>query len=729
MYNKPFYNDKPISDSSEDQLNRADFAKELAKAIVDYSDPATLCIGIYGLWGSGKTSILNMIINDIQADSGTDNFPVIVRFNPWNFSSSDQLIYQYFKLLQRELGRSNKIKYAEAISAVGKYGSAFARIIPNVGEILSLILQQGTNAVSDAVKSEDEDLNALKETIARALEEQRKRIVVTIDDIDRLPDDQIRQIFQLVASTADFPYTTYLLSFDKDIVIKALNKTQEGSGNLYLDKIVQISAEVPPLMWSQKEELFSSEFEHYLKEERLLLFQQDHWNALCSDIIAMITNVRDIKRLGNAFELKFRMVGKDINFVDMIAITLLEEKYPAVYQWIRQNKDLLVISEKYQIDHLIDREKSHKELGDMEKNQIADAAGEKDNSLAFDLVCKLFPRFANYVGASGSMGESSDDLRKWQRIGCESKFDRYFTFSLGKDGVSRNELNHILFDADEEEVLDYFKNKFCTLPFDREVRAEIVALMPQVHEDRAVILSDAILQLDLPEPADDILFSPVDAVRNLGLQFLKRINDQERVTDIIAERINNASTGQLENISVVLQDIEIEHGIIKSDQYLNGFKLVNKEQLNHLNNAFFAKFLALDRKKNIFLYPIFFFHSLILFKSIRGDEFSEFLNGKFKEKLNILRYIAQFIVDTPIKLTNEKEGFHVFEISQSDDYLKFDEADQVIDQCVRDDSIKKISDDRLLRLAGYYLVRHNNNPQEDIREDEAEKLMNQWKQC
>ena len=102
MNNNSFYSDNPISDSSEDQLNRADFAKELAKAIVDYTNPATLCIGVYGPWGSGKTSVLNMVINDIQNNSG-NNTPVVVRFNPWSFASSDQLIYQYFKLTVSQL--------------------------------------------------------------------------------------------------------------------------------------------------------------------------------------------------------------------------------------------------------------------------------------------------------------------------------------------------------------------------------------------------------------------------------------------------------------------------------------------------------------------------------------------------------------------------------------------------------------------------------------------------
>lgn len=69
-----------------------------------------------------------------------------------------------------------------------------------------------------------------------------------------------------------------------------------------------------------------------------------------------------------------------------------------------------------------------------------------------------------------------------------------------------------------------------------------------------------------------------------------------------------------------------------------------------------------------------------------------------------------------------------FEVSDNNDFLKFDNADQVLDQCIRDGSIKKIRDDRLMRLPGYHLVRHNDNPEKHVFEEETIELMNKWKQ-
>ena len=81
--------DLPITNSSEDILNRGSFARSLAETITKQSFPASFTIGLYGAWGSGKTSLLNMILEDIK---NNDNTAVILRFNPWLCADPKQLI-------------------------------------------------------------------------------------------------------------------------------------------------------------------------------------------------------------------------------------------------------------------------------------------------------------------------------------------------------------------------------------------------------------------------------------------------------------------------------------------------------------------------------------------------------------------------------------------------------------------------------------------------------------
>ena len=57
-----FSSDKPIKGKDFDQLNRTNFSKQLAKAILSYTDKDNFTIGLCGKWGTGKTSVLNMVL-------------------------------------------------------------------------------------------------------------------------------------------------------------------------------------------------------------------------------------------------------------------------------------------------------------------------------------------------------------------------------------------------------------------------------------------------------------------------------------------------------------------------------------------------------------------------------------------------------------------------------------------------------------------------------------------
>ena len=96
--------DLPIMKSSEDKLNRESFAKSLANVILQSAFPTSFTVGLYGAWGSGKTSLLNMVIEQIERSS-TD--VVILRFNPWLCSDPKQLITQFFKQLASAIKMKN----------------------------------------------------------------------------------------------------------------------------------------------------------------------------------------------------------------------------------------------------------------------------------------------------------------------------------------------------------------------------------------------------------------------------------------------------------------------------------------------------------------------------------------------------------------------------------------------------------------------------------------------
>src|SRR5436853_7746307 len=92
------------------------------------------------------------------------------------------------------------------------------------------------------------DIDALKSRFENALANSSKRIVVMMDDIDRLDKAEIHTVFRLVKLLGDFPNTTYVLFFDEKRVAEALGEKYVGvaGGKSFLEKIIQVPLSLPP---------------------------------------------------------------------------------------------------------------------------------------------------------------------------------------------------------------------------------------------------------------------------------------------------------------------------------------------------------------------------------------------------------------------------------------------------------------------------------------------------
>ena len=139
-----FYSDKPISFEQDDLLGRSNFSKTLAHSLANLKIEDTFTIGIFGSWGSGKTSVVNMAMDELERMQKVlteKERMVIMHFEPWNFSDTDQLLSQFFIQLSSEFrSKSDKtlIKIGEALVT---YSDAFnfAKLIPEVGNLISIL--------------------------------------------------------------------------------------------------------------------------------------------------------------------------------------------------------------------------------------------------------------------------------------------------------------------------------------------------------------------------------------------------------------------------------------------------------------------------------------------------------------------------------------------------------------------------------------------------------------
>src|ERR1051326_5957121 len=95
--------DNPIPNKEKDALHRLPFAQHIARMISDFKDSDSLVIGIEGEWGAGKTSVINLIVEELRATDA-----LLVTFNPWNFSDQNELVKDFFDSLIEALKAADK---------------------------------------------------------------------------------------------------------------------------------------------------------------------------------------------------------------------------------------------------------------------------------------------------------------------------------------------------------------------------------------------------------------------------------------------------------------------------------------------------------------------------------------------------------------------------------------------------------------------------------------------
>ena len=216
-----YTDDAPISSHSDDRFGRWHFAERIASVIATRTDPTSIVVGIYGPWGDGKTSVLNMMV---EALADHDNV-IVVPFNPWNFESEGQLIRAFFDTLSDAIGKSLTTKAEEIGKFLGKYGNVLSLASLPFG------VDAGAAATTIGEKLSNVELDELKARVSKILIEAGKRVIVFIDDIDRLDRGEVHAILKLIKLSASFHNTAYVLAFDDEMVAASLGE-RYGAGDI-----------------------------------------------------------------------------------------------------------------------------------------------------------------------------------------------------------------------------------------------------------------------------------------------------------------------------------------------------------------------------------------------------------------------------------------------------------------------------------------------------------------
>ena len=518
-------------------------------------------MSINGAWGSGKSTFVNFMEYYLRRHYDPRNVPVIIRINPWWFSGHEDLAKLFLD------------SFAEALNSVDN----LAGLQKEIHQLANIVSIEGPSfdffgiKLNLGIKQPVSRIPKLKDDINKLIENFQTKIVVFVEDIDRLSNTEIVDLFRVVKALSDFKGVIYVLDYDKDFVSKALNDKEPNTGAEYLDKIIQFPVYLPII---QKKDLMDyaikkfseilSSFKYSLDayKERLQLYEEVFW---------LFNSPREINRFFNKFLLNFSKMHNEVDAVDFLAIEYLRFFCPKLFSIIYLNKFFFIDSnnksaETYKAQLLINSAPGTDYLDTYKQqfDQWLNLASKIDKNRLTNVLHELFPKLRKEIGLvklkktfanvsydklleiyyrQNPAGNVKEIINN-KRVSNLYKFDFYFSVQIPECFISQEQLLELInLMSDLEKFREHFNSYYKMLS--RRCEHLLFNLISQINSEiteknspNIVNLITVLLEID----DESIRNQYTDINESFELQFILTDlakNIKKISTDLIISEISN----------------------------------------------------------------------------------------------------------------------------------------------------------------------------------------------
>lgn len=401
--------DTPIEKADSDLFNLGSLVNRIVSfiACTDVSQGA-FSIGIVGEWGDGKSSLMNLIEERIQTEH--QDF-VVVHFFPRASKKAEFIQEDFLDALKQSL----KPFHSGVDKIIDKYAVSLD-VIPGMPPFVLKLLSVFQIHI-------DKNSKSTRCRLKQAIKEIDRRIVVLIDDLDRLTGEELIEVMKVLDKNGAFPNMVFLTSFDKLYVNTILeNYLKIGHQNRpYTDKYFTVEIKVPlhpsfrlmDYLIKTLRKACESHFINNLEADDV----DKKTRQMESFLMPRLLTIRDVKRFANQFLYDYAEVQRDVNYQDFLLLELIKfrylEEYQAIhrFQYIHRGSSSLLTTASADLIYLNKNlllQKSQKGIDSLELNSLPES---------LDILRYLFPREDDY---------QSYFAGRYQRIGSISSFEHYF---------------------------------------------------------------------------------------------------------------------------------------------------------------------------------------------------------------------------------------------------------------------------------------------------------------
>lgn len=415
-------------------------------------------IGIYGKWGEGKTSLMNMVCDSLAKEEKIK----IIHFNPWLFKDQESLLLDFFQALQNE---NISKKFVEKIKQYGPLVSLGLSALINIAlPGLGTIVKGSLNESIEAIPKIDIDIRKIKKEVNSSIKESKKHLLIVIDDVDRLDKDELHALFKLIRQNADFVNTTYMIAMDVDMVAKSIGQRfesgDEQSGKNFLEKIIQVPIYLPKIQRGHLGKLFNA---YLFPQIEAILSESGKSTTSLEEVkesfyqygFPLFRTVREVILYINSLTISLPLVYRNVNISDLCLLEALKIFHPNGYSLINRNK-LYITGSEFQISIKASLESA--EIRQKKKDQFIESLLKNVDSdkLVYieEIIHKILYPFIS------SHNNNTINLTNEKSLCSSVYFDNYFLYTTPDDIISDVEYDHLIEEIstmEQDELTERFE--------------------------------------------------------------------------------------------------------------------------------------------------------------------------------------------------------------------------------------------------------------------------------
>ncbi len=313
---------------ADDRLDRAGYAVRAATLIAEnHATGASIVYGLTGPWGSGKSSVINMMAEQVEKESSTWK---IARFTPWATGDVTGLLGDFYASLAHALPAKSR-KLRSAFATMLTVAAPFSELLPAGGSLVGGSAEAAARRLTQQKPWGEAFADATKEL--KALD---RSVLVVADDVDRLHGDELLALLKVIRLLGRFPGVDYLLAYDEDTLFNTLSATglvnKDGTAARFMEKIVQYPLAVPPLLPYQVETRLRSGIVEILEDAERPVPDGLRFDPLIALLQAHLTTPRAIDRyLAQVAHHLPALDTAEVDDCDVMGLTFVRMQYSTLY--------------------------------------------------------------------------------------------------------------------------------------------------------------------------------------------------------------------------------------------------------------------------------------------------------------------------------------------------------------------------------------------------------------